>query len=297
MPLSIHAWAATAPASSGGSDAWPSPCLAPNRRRGDGTGAWASPPPRQPVGVGRTRTERCQGLGGGHGAPERVRPAARQAAEQTGQGQRIGDALVGRRQELERRILPAEASGRLGDGVRQRAGAGTEGGECRRGGQARVAQGEVERVHPGLRVGEEPGGLGQREAGKQAVADRGGGGRDPCVEPGQRVGGIGQRGEQHRQVRPREPIAVTGWGWAPTPRQSGFVGEVRPGRPELLVRGVLVVERRVGDHSGISPSTCFLWVTIPDPRRSGHDRFVTSGVSPGGERRSGKVGVIRGFTT
>ena len=172
------------------------------------------PPTTPPAGrVGLTRTERCQGLGGGHGAPERVRPAARQAAEQTGQGQRIGDALVGLGQELERRILPAEASGRLGDGVRQRAGAGAERGECRRGGQARVAQGEVERVHPGLRVGEEPGGLGQREAGEQAVADRGGGGRDARVEPGQRVGGIGQRGEQHRQVRPREPIAVTGWGW------------------------------------------------------------------------------------
>jgi hypothetical protein len=120
------------------------------------------------------RAERCQRLDGGCGAPERVRPALREATEQTGQCQRIGDALVGRRQGLERRILPAEASGRLGDGVRQRARAGAERGECRRGGQAGFAEGQVERVHPGMRVGEKPGGLGQREARQQPVADRGG---------------------------------------------------------------------------------------------------------------------------
>ena len=159
------------------------------------------PPGRQPTWVESARTERCQRRGGGRGAAERVRPATREAAEQTGQCQRIGDALVGRRQGLERRILPAEASGRLGDGVRQRARAGAERGECRRGGQAGVAECQIERVHPGVRVGEKPGGLGQREARQQPVADRVGGGRDAGVEPGQRVAGIGQCREQHRQVR------------------------------------------------------------------------------------------------
>ena len=75
-----------------------------------------------------------------------------------------GDALVGRRQGLERRILPAETPDRLGDGVRQRARAGAERGECRRGGQVGVAQRQIERVHPGMRVSEKPGGLGEREA-------------------------------------------------------------------------------------------------------------------------------------
>ena len=129
------------------------------------------PPGRQPTWVELARTERCQRLGGGRGAAERVRPATREAAEQTGQCQRIGDALVGRRQGLERRLLPAEASGRLGDCVRQRARAGAERGECHRGGQAGVAEGQIERVHPDVRVGEKPGGLGQREA--RAAARRG----------------------------------------------------------------------------------------------------------------------------
>ena len=81
-----------------------------------------------------------------------------------GQCQRIGHTLVGRRQGLEWRLLPAEASGRLGDGVRQGARAGAERGECCRGGQAGLAEGQIERVHPDMAMGEPAGGLGQREA-------------------------------------------------------------------------------------------------------------------------------------
>ena len=143
-----------------------------------------------------------------------MRPAARQAAEQTGQCQGIADALVDLRQGLERQIRPAEAPGRLGQGVWQHAGAGAERGEGRRGGQARVAQGEVERVHPGMRVGEEPGGLGQREAREQAGADRVGGGRDAGVEPGQRVGGIGQPASSTGRSAPTSQ--------SPSPDAGGF---------------------------------------------------------------------------
>ena len=142
-------------------------------------------------------------------------------------------------------------------------------------------------------MGEKPGGLGQREARQQPVADRVGGGRDAGVEPGQRVAGIGQRREQHRQVRARAPIAVTGCGWLPTPRAAIGVGLVRgvlPGRTEPLVRGVRVVERRVVGHSGISPSACFLWAMIADPRRFGHDRFVTRGISRGGAAAGRPIG-------
>ena len=198
-----------------------------------------------------------------------MQPAARQAAEHAGQCQRIGDSLVGRRQGFERRILPAQASGWLGDGVRQCARAGAERGECRRGGQAGLAECQIERVHPGMRVGQKPGGLDQREARQQPVADRVGGGGDAGVEPGQRVAGIGQRREQHRQVRAPEPIALPGCSWVPTPRAAIGVGLVRgilPGRTEPLVRGVRIVERRVAGHSGISPRACFHWATIADPR-------------------------------
>ena len=71
-----------------------------------------------------------------------------EAAEQTGQCQRIGDALVGRRQGIEWRLLPGQAPGGPRQRVWQRARAGAERGECHRGGQAGVAEGQIERVHP-----------------------------------------------------------------------------------------------------------------------------------------------------
>ena len=103
--------------------AWRPALPAPGAEPSPGRRCWRVrvPPSRQPTGVEVARPERRQRRGGGRGAAERMRAAAREAAEQTGQCQRISDALVGRRQGLERRLLPAEASDRLGDGVRQRA--------------------------------------------------------------------------------------------------------------------------------------------------------------------------------
>ena len=54
---------------------------------------------------------------------------------------------------------------------------------------------------------------GEREVREPAYrGHRVGDGRDAGVEPGQRVAGISQRHEQHRQVRAPKPIAIPGCG-------------------------------------------------------------------------------------
>ena len=189
------------------------------------------PPDCQPTWIDVAHTERCQRLPGGRGAAERMRAATREATEQTSQCQRIGGALVGRRQGVERRLLPTEAPGGLRERVGQGASTGAERGERRRGGQAGVAEGQIERVHLDMTMGEPAGGLSEREARRQPVAHcvvRRGGAR---VQPGQCVAGIGQRREQHRQVRARAPIAITGCGWLPANAAGADRRPSRPGCP------------------------------------------------------------------
>ena len=60
-------------------------------------------------------------------------------------------------------------------------------------GEAALAQREVERVGPGVGMGEKTGGLEVREAGNQALSDGGGGRFGANVEPGERVGGRAER--------------------------------------------------------------------------------------------------------
>ena len=184
MPLSIQAWAATAPASSGGRGALPSPRLAPNRRLGGDAGACAS-------------HQAASRPGSRWRAPSAVSVAAVAAALPNGCGPPPGRRRS-RRASASASATPWSAAGRVSSGgssqprrpagwamrVRQRARAGAERGERRRGGQAGVAEGQIERVHPGMRVGEKPGGLGQREA--RAAARRGP--RRPRSRRGRRAG-------------------------------------------------------------------------------------------------------------
>ncbi len=127
-------------------------------------------------------------LGANRGTAEWMRTTAGQPAQQAGKGQGIGDCLIGRRHGVERRVFPAAAAGRVGDGMRQRAGAG-------------VAQREVERMHPGMGVGEPAGGLGEDQAGEQVDPDRVVAGAHARIEPSECVGRIGERGEQQIHIR------------------------------------------------------------------------------------------------
>ena len=236
-----------------------------------------------------TKPPADRGRGGAPRAPSASRRWPRRCRTDAGRRPGGGGAdrpVPAHQRRLGRPPAGSRAAAPPGRGVRPAgrwcaaARAGAERGECRRGGQAGVAERQIERVHPGLRVGEKPGGLGQREAREQSVADRVGGCRNARVEPGQRVGGIGQRREQHRQVRGGAPIAVTGWGWVPTRGETIGVGLVRgvlPGRTQPRVRDVRVVAlvRRTGCDAPALPAraaVCLPVLTRQDRPAAVNDR-------------------------
>jgi hypothetical protein len=151
----------------------PPPRLAPNRRLGGAADACAS-------------HQAASRPGSKWRAPSAVSVSTVAVALPSGCGPPSGRRRS-RRASASASATPWSAAGRVSNGgssqPRRPAGwamvcgsarAGAERGECRRGGQAGFAEGQVERVHPGMRVGEKPGGLGQREARQQPVADRGG---------------------------------------------------------------------------------------------------------------------------
>ena len=100
---------------------------------------------------------------------------------------------------IERRVVPVGAAGG-GEGMRQDFPPAAGGGERGGAGEAELAEREIDRMHPGVGVGEEAGGLGEGHADDQPLPDcvprRGGAG----IEPGEGAGGCAERGEQARQV-------------------------------------------------------------------------------------------------
>ena len=187
-----------------------------------------------------------------------------QPAQQPGEGQRLGDGAVALGHRLERRIGPVARRGGTGEGLRQGAVTGADRGERRGGGEPEVAQREIERMHPGMGVGEPAGGLGDGHAGDAAPrAPRLGCGGGARVEPGERVGRGAERAEQRGADRRRDArrrtaawLAAAGRGARAMPRPIGvgFVRGVLPGRPEPGVIVVRVGKRRVRGHGGVSPS-------------------------------------------
>ena len=137
-------------------------------------------------------------------------------------------------------------------------------GERGAGGEAGRAEREIERVDPGVGVGEPAGGLGGGHAGAQAVAHRVGGGGGAGVEPGERVGGVAQRDEQAGQRVAGQPAFRAGRRCLADSRSGapgaaavgvGFVRGVLPGRAEQVRIVVAIAERAVLQASVRFPKT------------------------------------------
>ena len=161
---------------------------------------------------------------------------------------------------------PAKVCGRLRCTVADR-------GERGAGGEAGGAERQIERVDPGVGVGEPAGGLGGGHAGAQAVAHRVGRGGGAGVEPGERVGRVAQRDEQAGQRGAGQPGIRAGRRCRPDRRPGppgaapvgvGFVRGVLPGRAQQVRIVVDIAERAV-----LQPSVC-----LPKPLVSlgQHDR-------------------------
>ena len=213
-PASIQPCAARATASSGGRVfSRPLPCPAAIAAAGPGAPARApstrrrSAPDRarrRPMAPARRR--RWTGVANGPPAcrpgsrrSRRTRPSASATARSPsaiasngGSAQSGGSAG------------PAKVCGRL-------RATGADRGERGAGGEAGGAEREIERVDPGMGVGEPAGGLGGGHAGAQAVAHRVGRRGGAGVEPGERVGGVAQRDEQAGQRGAGQPGVRAGW--------------------------------------------------------------------------------------
>ena len=160
-------------------------------------------------------------------------------------------------------------------------------GERGAGGEAGRAERQIERVDPGVGVGEPAGGLGGGHAGAQAVAHRVGRGGGAGVEPGERVGGVAQRDEQAGQRVAGQPGVRAGRRCLADRRPGapgaaavgvGFVRGVLPGRAEQVRIVVDVAERAFSRHRCVSPNHWYRWASMTDQRRFGRDGFGTSGV-------------------
>ena len=262
MPDFHPGWAACAARSSGGRRGGARlPCPAdpaPGHRRGRDRRL----PAREPAGIEWPGAERCQRGCGRGGALEPVAPpAAGCAAQQAGQRQGVGHGAVAVRHVVEALVIPGRAS--RGIGVGQRPGAAAGGGERGGAGQPQVAECQVERVDPGLGVGEPAGRLGDGHAGDEAVPHGVRGGSGGGVEAGECVGRIAERDQPGGGIGAAQPgigrAAVVGMREV-GPVGVGFVWEVVPGGAQpriVVVHGVLGVrvgagEPVSGDHGGVS---------------------------------------------
>ncbi len=231
VPLSIQAWGGTGekeqrrawcpalPASGGGPPGW-----AAGLARARPTKLCCLHAGRGGVHRAKWRKEGVRAKGGG------ARPAAGQAAQEAGQCQRVGDAQVGRRQGLQRRLLPAETLRRAG---RWCAAARARRRRARRvppgrSGRRRGAPDRAGAPRRGLWARSRAASVSARRASSPsriALVRRGG----ARVQPGQCVAGIVERREQHPQVG--APRANRGHrGWVPTRGNNrvGLVGAVPP---------------------------------------------------------------------
>ena len=268
------------------------------------------PPSGEARGIERARTQRfqCGGSGGGRGERAGGGPAG-QPAEQADEAERVGDGAVAVGHGVERRIGPVQRIGRAGEGLRQAARTVTDRGERGAGGEPCRAERQIERVHPGMGVGEPAGGFGGGHAGAQAVAHRIRGGGGAGVEPGERVGRVAQRDQQAGQLCAGQPgvwparrcAAPSGAPGSPGagPVGVGFVGGVLPGRAEQVGVVVAIAEPAFSRHPCASPNHWYHWVSMTDLRRFGRDGFGTSGVfadRPGpahGRVRTRETGSVR----
>jgi hypothetical protein len=183
--------------------------------------------------MGRRRVGRA--AGGGHGKSERV-----------------GDGAVAVGHRLIRRIGPVQRVGGTGEGLRQAARTVTDRGERSAGGEAGRAQREVERVDPGVGMGEQPAASVAAMRARRPSRHRIGWGGGAGIEPGEHVGGVAQRDEQAGQFCAGQPGVRAGrrWlagGWPGPPSDAavgvGFVRSVLPGRAEQVGIVVDIAER------------------------------------------------------
>ena len=214
---------------------------------------------RPPGGEARrieiARPQRLQrgGRGGRRGERAGGGPAG-QPAEQADEAERVGDGAVAVGHRVVRRVGPVRRVGGTGEGLRQAALTVADRGERGAGGEAGRAEREIERVDPGVGVGEPAGGLGGGHAGAQAVAHRIGRGGGAGVEPGERVGRVAQRDEQAGQRGAGQPGVRAGRRCRPDRRPGppggaavgvGFVRGVLPGRAQQVGIVVGIAERAV----------------------------------------------------
>ena len=215
------------------------------------------------------------GCGGRRGERAGGGPAG-QPAEQADEAERVGDGAVAVGHRLVRRVGPVQRVGGTGEGLRQAARTVADRGERGAGGEAGRAEREIERVDPGVGVGEPAGGLGGGHAGAQAVAHRIGCGGGAGIEPGERVGGVAQRDEQAGQRGAGQPGVRAGRRCRPDRRPGppgaaavgvGFVRGVLPGRAQQVGIVVGIAERAFSRHRCASPSHWYRWVSMTDRRR------------------------------
>ncbi len=152
--------------------------------------------------------------------------------------------------------------GGAGEGLRQGAVTGTDRGQRRGRGEPEHAQREIERMHPGMGMGEPAGGLGEGHAGDEPLphggqatagsrassrastsvaAQSGPSSARRSASGSQASGGCGGRG----RAPPARDVEAVG---------VGFVLGVLPGGPEPGVIVVRVGETAVRGHGGVSPS-------------------------------------------
>ena len=215
----------------------PLPCpaaVAPRGRRGRRV---RRPPGGEARGIEIARPQWRQRGGGSGGRGEWAGGGpGGQPAEQADEAERVGDGAVAVGHRVVRRISPVRRVGGTGEGLRQAARTVADRGECGAGSKAGRAEREIERVDPGVGVGEPAGGLGGGHAGEQAVAHRIGCGGGAGIEPGERVGGVAQRDEQAGQRGAGQPAIRAGRRCRPDRRPGPPGGRAgrrrfRPGCP------------------------------------------------------------------
>ena len=245
------------------------------------------------IEIARAQWLQCGGGGGGRGERAGGGPAG-QPAEQADEAERVGDGAVAVGHRVERRVGPVQRVGGTGEGLRQAARTAPDRGECGAGGEAGRAQRQIERVDPGVGVGEPAGGLGGGHAGAQAVAHRVGAAAarassrasaSVASHSGTSRPASASPDSQHVRVG-RQCLADRGPG-APGAAAVGvgFVWGVLPGRAEQVRIVVDIAERAFSRHPCASPSHWYRWASMTDRRRFGRDGFVDFG----GFRRPGQT--------